>query len=296
MKHPFAITLFMIGFFLLSQAIGLTALAQFIEPGTELETRELPPGIERPAIEQQATPWLLLGGILLGTALIFLLIRFKAHRAWSVWFFLAIFILSYITLSAFFAPWIALFGGMLFGLLKYSAERISWVLANIPELFIYGGFAILFSPLLSITGAIILLLLISAYDAFAVWRSKHMISLATFQIESGRFAGMNIPLAPGPMRVESAAAEPATAEPTGSDEHTAPARAILGGGDFAFPILVSGSALITFGAMAATFTTLGAAAGLSLLLFFSEKRRFYPAMPFISAGILIGLGFYALLF
>jgi presenilin-like A22 family membrane protease len=39
----------------------------------------------------------------------------------------------------------------------------------------------------------------------------------------------------------------------------------------------------------AVFVIAGATLGLSLLLSFSEKKRFYPAMPFITGGILLGL-------
>jgi hypothetical protein len=78
--------------------------------------------------------------------------------------------------------------------------------------------------------------------------------------------------------------------------------AILGGGDVIFPIITSGVVLMTKsinlplglspfigGFWPAIFVTFGATLGLTLLFLFSEKKKFYPAMPFITAGIFLGL-------
>jgi len=47
--------------------------------------------------------------------------------------------------------------------------------------------------------------------------------------------------------------------------------------------------LKTVGFFSALFVIIGATIGLSYLLFFSEKKKFYPAMPFITAGIFAGM-------
>ena len=65
--------------------------------------------------------------------------------------------------------------------------------------------------------------------------------------------------------------------------------AILGGGDVIFPIITSGIMLKTFGILGALSTTAGATIGLAGLFFFAEKKKFYPAMPFITAGIFLGM-------
>ena len=65
--------------------------------------------------------------------------------------------------------------------------------------------------------------------------------------------------------------------------------AILGGGDIVFPIIASGVMLKTLGLVSALLVAIGATLGLAYLFFFAKKRRFYPAMPFITAGILIGM-------
>ena len=66
--------------------------------------------------------------------------------------------------------------------------------------------------------------------------------------------------------------------------------AILVGGDVFFPIIAAGVMLKPLGLTSAIFVIIGATLGLSYLMFFAEKKKFYPAMPFISAGIFIGIG------
>ena len=65
--------------------------------------------------------------------------------------------------------------------------------------------------------------------------------------------------------------------------------AILGGGDVVFPIITAGVMLKTLGLWSAIFVILGAALGLLYLFFFSEKKKFYPAMPYITAGMFLGM-------
>ncbi|OYT40867.1 hypothetical protein B6U80_02325, partial [Candidatus Pacearchaeota archaeon ex4484_26] len=67
--------------------------------------------------------------------------------------------------------------------------------------------------------------------------------------------------------------------------------AILGGGDVAFPLIFAGVILKTynsflFGAIIAIFATFA----LFWLLTTARKGKFYPAMPFITTGCLIGYG------
>ena len=65
--------------------------------------------------------------------------------------------------------------------------------------------------------------------------------------------------------------------------------AILGGGDIVFPIITSGIVMGVLGLKAALVTTLGATVALTLLFIYSTKGKFYPAMPFITAGLFAGM-------
>jgi hypothetical protein len=71
--------------------------------------------------------------------------------------------------------------------------------------------------------------------------------------------------------------------------------AILGGGDIVFPIILAGVILAQFGLAAAIIISLGATLALAALFYYSQKGKFYPAMPFISAGCFVALGIVYLL-
>ena len=65
--------------------------------------------------------------------------------------------------------------------------------------------------------------------------------------------------------------------------------AILGGWDVVFPIITAGVVLRSIGIFPALIVSLGATLALGLLFMYSQKGKFYPAMPFISVGLLIGI-------
>ena len=66
--------------------------------------------------------------------------------------------------------------------------------------------------------------------------------------------------------------------------------AILGGGDIGFPLIFAGVVLKEWGLWQSLIIPFFALAGLALLLYYAEEKKFYPAMPFISAGCFVGLG------
>jgi presenilin-like A22 family membrane protease len=87
-----------------------------------------------------------------------------------------------------------------------------------------------------------------------------------------------------------------------SDKATKPAKsssktAILGGGDIAFPLIFEGvvmEKLLTQGLsksvafMQTSIIVLTTAIALFLLFAYAKKDKFYPAMPFVTAGCLVG--------
>jgi presenilin-like A22 family membrane protease len=171
----------------------------------------------------------------------------------------------------------------------------------------YAGLAVLIAPILSLGWAIALLIIISVYDMYAVWRSKHMVVMAQAQAKNNMFAGLYLPKAAEKVRRKTPSDSARTTahgariavppSPVGS-------AAILGGGDIAFPLLfscVTMDWLIMNGTgqvdalYATTIITATVTVALVLLLFFARKDRFYPAMPFLAAGCLVGLGIILLL-
>lgn len=277
MKHSFTIVLIILSVWLAAQSIGLLVVEHY-------GVVDLPAGVERPDTDASGVFWYLLAGIAIGTGLILLLARFKQQKLWIVWFSLAVFMLSYIALAAFMPLLAAILLAGLFVWFK-TDTRLNWILRNIPELFLYAGIAAVFVPLMSVPVALIILIAISIYDAIAVWKSKHMIALARFQIDSGRFAGFSMPRSSPPRSVAKKSAKASKKKP---ETHHDSGTAILGGGDFAFPLLFSGTILLSLGWVPALGSVIGGYFGLLILFTLSEKNKFYPAMPFLSAGLIIG--------
>lgn len=255
MKHNIPVTIALVALFLAAQIIGLIIIDKFTE-------KNLPFGIERPEFETNFSYISLIVSILIATGLALIIINLGAMKVWKAWFIFASLYLLTIAMTAFFNELTAFIIAL--GLVLYRTLRLSLVSQNISELFIYSGIAAIFSPVLSIFSAVVLLVLISIYDAIAVWKTKHMVKLAKFQTQSRMFAGLLIPYNKGKKA------------------------AILGGGDIGFTMIFFGVVLIKYSMYHALISALITTLALLLLLLFSKKNKFYPAMPFLSSGCFVG--------
>lgn len=286
MKHTWKITLTLVLLFFFSQVVGVTILNEYIDTAASTaEEKVFKPlflggqEIERPDIDPNLSFGVLFGAVLVGTLLALLLIKFKLWLVWKIWFFVAIWFTISLSFGAFFNSFIALGVGLLLTILKVM--RRSVIIHNFTELFVYAGIAVIFVPIMNLFAAFALLFLISLYDAWAVWKNKHMITLANAQSKIGSFAGFSIPynipkkvkprkgvkLIKVPMKVKSA---------------------VLGGGDIGFCLLFTGVILMEFGFWPAMVVPIFSSAALLLLLLNAKKDRFYPAMPFLTAGCVVG--------
>src|SRR3989344_7918187 len=196
MKHNVKITLLLVAVFLLAQMIGLFVIRNYIDVQRTQETgqitfEELPLGIERPQVEENYSFIYIMSAVIVGTALLLLLIYFKFYRIWKIWYGFAIFVALTIAFAAFMPSTPAMIVGLL--LMLWKVLRPNVFIHNIGELFIYGGLAVIFVPIMNEFAAVMLLLLISIYDMYAVWKSKHMVKLAQFQTQSNMFAGFYVP-------------------------------------------------------------------------------------------------------
>ena len=120
---------------------------------------------------------------------------------------------------------------------------------------------------------------------YAVWTSKHMVAMAKFQTDSNVFAGLHIPYKLGSLK-----------KPKGPTKTIKVKSAVLGGGDIGFPLIFAGvvmkelmitNTLVT-GFLITLIIPLFATIALTFLLIKAQKDKFYPAMPFITAGCLLG--------
>jgi len=296
-KHTPRITLYLLALFALAQLIGVGVLSAYIDPlasaeqgKTVFRQKEIAGvQIEDPPIDPGTSFIYMTIAIIFGTVLIFVLMRYQQIFIWKVWFFLA----GVITLSLAFSAFIPSMYALLISvvLAGFRVFRPHIIIHNLTELFTYAGLASLFVPIMNLQSAIGLLLFISLYDMYAVWQSTHMVALAQAQTSNKMFAGLMLPysqqgvMMTQPTTIMSSARSSKAKPPKGGGIHTA----ILGGGDIGFPLFFIGATLASYGLGPALgiipFVTLA----LGLLFYHSEKGKFYPAMPFVSMGCLIGL-------
>ena len=296
MKHTLKITLLLILFFFIAQFVGLAIVSKYIhveervDPATSLPVKEviaedLQFNLERPQVEQSSSYIWIIAAILIGTVILLVLIKFKRVMLWKLWFFLAVFFTMAIAFSAFIPQKIAAM--LSFALAVIKVYKPVPIVQNFTEIFIYGGLAAIFVPVINIFAAFMLLIIISIYDIIAVRQTKHMVTLAKFQAKTNVFAGLFMPYGQGKASAKEQGIIP------GKDNGRI---AVLGGGDIGFPLLFAGVVLkelmlesaFPLGFLKSLIIPVFATIALSYLLVKGEKDKFYPAMPYISAGCFLG--------
>lgn len=284
MKHSWVVTFSLVLLFAAAQLVGLAILSEYVVKTDEgVSWKELPTiagvSIERPDVAPSLSIWYILAAILVGTVFILLIVKFGKVLLWKLWFLLAIVMCLSVAFGAFVGSVWAFVLALLFGVWKVVRPNI--FVHNFTELFIYGGLAAIFVPILNVFYAFILLVALSFYDMYAVWKSKHMVSMAKFQTKSGIFAGLLIPYS---FKVAKSSHSKRKSKKIQSQIRTA----VLGGGDIGFPLIFAGTILVSLDLVSALWVSLGATLALVCLLLASEKDRFYPAMPFLTVGCAIG--------
>ncbi len=288
MKHKINVSVILIILFLLSQFIGLFIINSYFNAAEGNFEPIFVAGVEleRPEVDANVSFVYIVMAILIGTGIAFLLIFFKVWNLWRVWFFLAVSLaltIAFAPILRFILPLIteeiiSVVGFIIAVILGYfKVFKRNFIVHNLTELFVYGGIAAIFVPVMSLFSAFGLLVLISIYDAWAVWKSKHMIKLAKAQSKSKVFAGLFVPYEL-PKKIPKGA----------KVKKKAVKNAVLGGGDIGFCLLFTGTVLYTVGFVNAMIVPIFSTAALGFLLFLSKKDKFYPAMPFLTTGCLVG--------
>ncbi len=323
MKHTMKVTIFLIAFFILSQVFGLFLITKDAQITTEIVDNQTITTVyhddtsmgPRPETQGLGSFIYIVIGVTIGTLLVLLLIKFKQSNIWRLWFFLAVWIAISISLGVlikqklfFDYGWAILFA---LALAIWKIFKPNIYVHNITEVLMYSGIAILLVPIFDVLWVIVLLLAVSVYDIYAVWKSKHMVKMAKFQTKSNLFAGLMVSYKVKkdmkPLKANKIVKSKTTTHKIkGKIEETSsklssnkeiPKNAILGGGDVVFPLIFSGAVLeglIREGLtkstafMHASIITLTTAIALTLLFVYAKKGKFYPAMPFVTAGCLIG--------
>lgn len=296
MKHNLKITVIIMIMFILTQFIGIFVVNHYL-----FDKNELPYGLEPPEIETQSDYSILFGTIIIAfiiAILLFLfLTKFKIEFFLKLWFFVVVVValsISFFSVTRSFEkfifgiPLIAALVALFLAIIKIYKRN--FFVHNLTELLIYPGIAAVFVPLLNIYTIVGLLILISVYDMWAVWHTGVMQKMAKYQIDKLKiFSGFFLPYLSRKVRKKIKNWKKTLKKSELRKKKIKVNVAILGGGDIVFPIITAGVMLKTLGLLSAILVILGAAFGLSYLFFFSEKKKFYPAMPFITGGILVGI-------
>jgi presenilin-like A22 family membrane protease len=295
MKHKVTITVIILCMFLVAQFIGLYIIS----------LDSVPPFLSaNPSTEIQQSPafyfYQIISSFIIAILIVVLITKYKLKWFMRIWFVLVVILAISVSLTAIFKNWFGITAyivplaiAIILGILKLF--RPSMIIHNGTELLIYPGIAAIFVPILTPIYAIILLIIISIYDIWAVWHSGIMQKMAKFQMNELKiFGGFLIPYMPKEMKKKIQLLKLKYKNKNIPEKEIRKkgikiSMAILGGGDIVFPIITAGVFMLAYGLAPAIAIIFGAFIGLLYLLIFSEKRKFYPAMPFITTGIFIGL-------
>ncbi len=305
MKHNIKVTLILLGMFILAQVIGIYVTHQYspqvilAQNATgEYENKtvyNLPSWFEPPAdVHPQDAVISIVIALCFAVLIMLALMKLRAETFLRLWFFVVIIMGLLVSFKAFIlhvpnSTWIAL--AIAVPLAFWKVFKRNMLIHNITEVFVYPGIASIFIPLLGTTiwTAVVLLIIISLYDMYAVWHAGFMQKMAQYQIQKVRiFTGFFVPYVNKKDRAYLAKAQ--TTSKSKNKKKIDVQVGILGGGDVVFPIILAGVVQRTLGLIPALFVAVGATIALALLFYYSQKGKFYPAMPFISAGCLAALG------
>lgn len=288
MKHSVKITALLLAMFFLTQIIGLAVVNLYASAGDNLPYGMTPPKDIAPS----TSFFSIITAIFFAIILMFLLMSFKSEFFLRLWFFIVVAIAIGITLNAiiFRVPYSSLIVlALAIPLAFLKIYKRNFFVHNLTELLIYPGIAVIFVPLLNLLTISLLLILISIYDIYAVWHAGFMQKMAKYQIQKLKvFSGFFIPYI-GKKELAMIAKAKAAKYANAKKKLVKVNVAILGGGDVVFPIIFAGVVLRTLGIIPALTAVIGATLALLFLFVISKKGKFYPAMPFISAGCFAAL-------
>jgi len=300
MKHNTKITTILIIMFVITQLIGLFVVSTYID-GLELPYGMEPPEEITENPNQSGSNIII--AFVIAISLFFILIKLKAETFIRTWFFVVTTLALGLTITAilfklnlnFNIQYIALLIALPLVYIKIFKKQL--IVHNLTELFIYPGIAAVFVSLINVLWIIIILLLISFYDIWAVWHSQFMEKMAKFQINKIQvFSGFFIPFVnkKQKQKIKLIKQKYKSKGDKELEKQFKKAKikanlAILGGGDVIFPIITAGVFLKYYGLWPALIISLSATLALTYLLIAAKKGKFYPAMPFLTIGMFLGM-------
>lgn len=231
--------------------------------------------------EEFATPLTFIVYFFAATILVYLVSkseRLKNKRIlfFKITFFFSVFLGGFLTISAVTYE--------LFALVLIAMLLLAW--RKKPVIFLHNILVVLsIAGVGSIIGMqfkpvviAVFLAIFSVYDFIAVYKTRHMVKMASEMIKTRAIMGIIVPFSFSDLF--------ANLEKKRKKEFM-----VLGGGDLAFPSFLVASVVLEVGIFEGFFVTLFSCLGLlgSFLLFDSQKKKkAIPALPPIALGSLIG--------
>ena len=143
MKHNLKVTIILLLLFICSHLIGLYIINHYLPAESSL-----PLNIEKPQFAEETSYLPIFITIMVATGLALLLIKFKALKLWKFWFLLSVFMTLTVAFNTFVPEVFAIALAIIFALWKVFKPNV--YVHNFTELFIYGGLAAIFVPVLNI--------------------------------------------------------------------------------------------------------------------------------------------------
>src|SRR3989344_2354277 len=264
MKHKLLIIIVLLGMFLATQAIGMYVVNHYLQ-----DENKIPYGMGTPEVKENKEFYSIFPSIILAFAiaigLFFLFLKFKIEIILKLWFFAVVLLALAISFNSFFPkiPYLSLIAlAVALPLALIKTFKRNFLVHNFTELLIYPGIAPIFVPLFNIWTIILLLILISIYDMWAVWKSGIMQKMAKYQMDTLKvFSGFFIPYISKSQKQKIKMMKQSMKKSELKKKKIKINVALLGGGDVIFPIITAGVMLKLFGFFPAISTILGATLG-----------------------------------
>ncbi len=231
--------------------------------------------------ERSLTPVSFLTYFILATGFIYFISKSKKFKESRVFFFRLAFLFSvglggFLTLSTFIFELLAL-AIIIILILAWRKKPIILLHNFLVTISIAGIGAVIGRQFDPVTIAV-LLTLFSIYDFVAVYKTKHMVKMASEMIKTRAIMGIIIPFSFSDLLVDL-------------QEKKKKEFMVLGGGDLAFPLFLISSIVIAYGVFEGLLVVAFSSIGLfgSFFLFSSQKQKeAIPALPPIALASLLG--------
>lgn len=272
------VALFFVLVFLIVQLLGLFIGSQYVGL---IKSGDIQPVFQNP--QNVGNSFILIIYMLAGTGLIILAIRFwkfliRIIEAVAIFFSSSITFLFLIPVEILYIP-IGIF--LALALTGWKMLRPSVLNQNLALIFSVAGAGAVIGASLGALPSLVFLLLLSIYDFVAVFVTKHMVYMAKEMVKTPTAFTLAFPY-----KFKKPVQFNFGKKKIKKTFHVFQ----LGGGDIAMPLMFSVSILSSFSLVHALYSIIGATVALGLLIYFLSKKpgNVLPALPFISAGSILG--------